>query len=78
MMATLQETQRRNEVAADFAAQSKQANTLVSQLVAAKDNLLLLRQAVIDEAQFTEADAAEVQAVVAALATRVSTEVLGG
>lgn len=76
-MSTLRETHRRNEVSEDLVALEGQANSGIDQLKAVKTNLLNLKQAVNDEEQFSEEDAAEVQAVVTALAQRIQQELLG-
>lgn len=77
-MATLRETHRRNEVSEDLIALEGQANSGIDQLKAVRTNLLNLKQAVNSEEQFSEEDAAEVQAVVTALAERIQQELLGG
>lgn len=77
-MATLRETHRRNEVSHDLVALEGQADSAIDQLLAVKTNLLNLREAVNSEEQFSENDAAEVQAVVTALAQRIQQELLGG
>ena len=77
-MATLKETKRRNDVAADLEGLESQGNSAITQLVGVKGNLLALRVAVNGEAQFSDSDADEVQAVIVALAGRIQSELLGG
>ena len=77
-MATLKETKRRNDVAADLEGLESQGDSAITQLVAVKANILGLQAAVQAEEQFSDADAAEVQAVIVGLASRIQSEVLGG
>ena len=77
-MATLKETKRRNDVASDLEGLESQGDSAITQLVAVKANILGLQAGVQAEEQFSDADAAEVQAVIVGLASRIQSEVFGG
>lgn len=77
-MAGLRDTARRNRVAADLLGLESQGNSAINQLVSVKTNILTLKQAVSTEPIFTAEEEIEVEGVIAELAHRIQTELLGG
>ena len=71
-MPTLRETATRNDAAKDLLGLEAQGDAAINQLIAVKTNLLARKAAGDPD------DAAEVQAVIAALAARIQTDLLGG